>query len=148
MGQTSTWIEPLDLFGLGRMWWHDQQGRECLTDQARRDAGARSHTVIQLPAPGCRNSRIEIEVAQDAAGRWWAGSSWQCWHAPCQQGRHTPIDAHRGATRQDAIRAAAEALLRSLPEVESGKAGRILAHWRRELPGMLAAIERAAREGE
>lgn len=131
----STFIEPLDLFGLGRMWWRDQPGRECLQDQARYDAYDRSKVAVQLAAPGCHNSRLEIKVAQDAAGRWWAGHMWRCWHVPngtCS-GSATPIDAYRGATREAAIQAAAQHLVRSMPDGLPGKAGRIFAAWRREL---------------
>jgi hypothetical protein len=144
MRDTATWIEPLDLFGLGRMWWRGQPGRECLTDQARYDAGDRSKVVVQLGEPnGGLNSRIEIEVAQDAAGRWWAGYMWRCWSVPdgTSSGGATPIDAHRGATRQEAIRAAADALLRHLPAITTGKAGRIIEHWRQELPRIVKDIE-------
>lgn len=136
----STFIEPLDLFGLGCLWWRDQPGRECLQDQARYDAVDRSKVVVQLAAPGCPYSRLEIEVAQDAAGRWWAGHwwaghMWRCWHVPdgvCS-GSATPIDAYRGATRALAIQAAAQHLVRRMPDGLPGKAGRIFAHWRREL---------------
>jgi hypothetical protein len=136
MRDTYTWIEPIDLFGLGRMWWRDQPGRECLTDQARYDASDRSKVAVQLSAPGSPYGRIEIEVAQDAAGRWWSGYMWRCWEVPAgtSSGRATPIDAHRGATREEAIQAAADALLRHLPDITEGKAGRIIQHWRQELP--------------
>lgn len=136
MADRSTWIEPLDLFGLGRMWFRDQPGRECLQDQARYDAGDRSQVAVEIGAAGCHNSRLGIEVAQDAAGRWWAGYFWRCWHVPdgTTCGSSTPIDAFRGETRDEAIQLAARGLLRSLPEIATGKAGRILATWRRELP--------------
>ncbi len=137
MGDTSTWIEPLDLFGLGRMWFRDQPGRECLQDQARFDAYDRSQVVIEIGAPGTKGSRLVIEAAPDAAGRWWAGYMWRCWEMPdgTASGTSTPIDAHRGETRDAAIRAAATALLQRLPDVApTSKAARIVAHWRRELP--------------
>lgn len=140
MRDTATWIEPIDLFGLGRLWWHDRPGRECLTDQARYDAGDRSKVVVQLGAPGSHHSRLEIEVAQDAAGRWWSGYMWRCWEVPdgtCS-GVATPIDAHRGATHDEAVRAAANGLVRTLPDITAGKAGRIMQHWRRELAAMVA----------
>lgn len=135
MPDRSTWIEPLDLFGLGRMWFQGRPGRECLMDQARYDASDRAQVAIEIGAPSCRSSRLEIEVAQDAGGRWWAGYSWSFWHVPdgTASGMHTPIDAYRAATREEAIRLAATALLRSLPALTTGRAARILAAWRAEL---------------
>ena len=145
MDQRSTWIEPLDLFGLGRLWSMGRPSRECLQDQARYDAGDRSQIAIQLGG-GSRDARVEIEVAQDAAGRWWAGYMWRCWEMPdgTASGTATPIDAYRGATRDDAIRAAATALLRRLPDAAPGKAGRIVAHWRRELPRLAGLPDASA----
>ena len=146
----SCWIEPLDLFGLGRMWFRDQPGRECLQDQARYDAFDRSQVVIEIGAPGStgsKRSRLEIEVAQDAAGRWWSGYMWRCWEMPdgTASGTSTPIDAHRGETRDAAIRAAATALLQRLPDpARAGKAARIVAHWRRELPRLAGLPEASA----
>lgn len=136
MVERSTWIEPIDLFGLGRMWFDGRPGRECLMDQARYDAGDRIVAAIEMGAPGCHNSRLQIEVAQDAAGRWWSGYVWRCWHMPdgTSCGAATPIDAFRGASREDAIRLAAAGLLGNLPAVTGGKAGRIMASWRRDLP--------------
>lgn len=136
MDSTATWIEPLDLFGLGRMWWQGQVLRECLTDQARFDAGNRMQAAIEMGAPGCQHSRLVIDVAQDAAGRWWAGFAWHCYLVPdgTSCGASTPIDAYRAATREDAIRLATAGLLKSLPALTTGKAGRILTTWRRELP--------------
>lgn len=135
MDDRSTWIEPIDLFGLGRMWFDGRPGRECLQDQARFDAGDRMQAAIEMSAPGCKHSRLVIDVAQDAAGRWWSGYSWSCWHVPdgTSCGRHTPIDAFRAATQDHAVRLAATGLLASLPDLTTGKAGRIMAHWRREL---------------
>lgn len=144
MDDTSTWIEPLDLFGLGRMWWRDQPGRECLQDQARFDAYDRSQVVIEIGAPGRKGSRLVIEAAPDAAGRWWAGYMWRCWEMPdgFASGTFTPIDAHRGETRDAAIRAAATALLQRLPDVATaGKAARVVTHWRRELPRLAGLPE-------
>jgi hypothetical protein len=141
----STWIEPLDLFGLGQMRWRDQVLRECLTDQARYDASDRSRAVVDLSAPGRRGryvSRVVIEVAQDAANRWWAGWMWRCWEMPdgVANGISTPIDAVRGATRAEAVQAAARKVLDSLPaDLPPGNARRIVEYWRRELP---AAVER------
>lgn len=135
----SVTIEPLDLFGLGRMWWQGRVLRECLTDQARYDAGDRMQPAIELVAPGCKHSRLVVDVAQDAAGRWWAGFSWSCYAGdnPGSGGRHTPIDAYRASTREEAIRLAAAGLLKSLPPITTGKAGRIMATWRRELDAAL-----------
>lgn len=145
MDQRSTWIEPLDLFGLGRLWSMGRPSRECLQDQARLDAYDRSQVAIQLGG-GSRDARIEIEVAQDAGGRWWAGYMWRCWEMPdgTASGTATPIDAYRGATRDDAIRAAATALLNRLPDAAPGKAGRIVAHWRRELPRLAGLPDASA----
>jgi hypothetical protein len=143
----SCWIEPLDLFGLGRMWWRDQPGRECLQDHARYDAFDRSQVVIEIGAPGTKGSRLEIEVAQDAAGRWWSGYMWRCWEMPdgTASGRSDPIDAHRGETRDAAIRAAATALLQHLPDVApTSKAARIVTYWRRELPRLAGLPEASA----
>ena len=146
MDQRSTWIEPLDLSGLGRMWSMGRPSRECLQDQARYDAYDRSQVAIELPAPSSRHGLIQIEVAQDAAGRWWAGYMWRCWEMPdgTASGTATPIDAYRGATRDDAIRAAATALLNRLPDAAPGKAGRIVAHWRRELPRLAGLPDASA----
>jgi hypothetical protein len=129
-------IEQLDLFGLGRMWWQGQVLRECLTDQARFDAGDRMEAAIRIGAPGCKHSGLVIDVAQDAAGRWWSGFDWFCYLVPdgTSCGRHTPIDAYRAATREEAIHLAAKGLLQSLPALTTGKAGRILSTWRQELP--------------
>lgn len=130
-------IEPLDLFGLGRMWFDGKPGRECLQDHARFDAGDRMEAAIEMGAPGCQHSRLVIDVSQDAAGRWWAGYSWHCYSVPdgTPCGRSTPIDAFRGTTRNDAIRHAAAGLLRMLPEVPAAaaKAARVLRHWRSEV---------------
>jgi len=146
MPDRSTWIEPIDLFGLGRMWFDGRPGRECLMDQARFDASDRSTVAIEIGSPiRADDSRLAIEVAQDAAGRWWAGTMWQCWRIPDgnASGMSTPIDAYRAATREDAIRRAAAGLLRSLPAITEGKAGRILAHWRRELPPRAGMMQNA-----
>jgi hypothetical protein len=60
-------------------------------------------------------------------------------------GTSTPIDAHRGATRDAAIRAAATALLQRLPDLaRAGKAARIVTHWRRELPRLAGLPEASA----
>jgi hypothetical protein len=128
-------IEQIDIFGLGRMWWQGQQLRECLTDHARYDAGDRMEEAIRLPAPGCKHGGLVIDVAQDAAGRWWSGFSWRCYLVGdgASNGTHTPIDAHRGATREEAISRAAAALVASLPTTRAGKAERVFALWRREL---------------
>lgn len=137
MSDRSFHIEPLDLFGLGRLWFDGKPGRECLQDHARFDAGDRMEAAIELGAPGCRSSRLVIDVSQDAAGRWWAGYSWHCYHVPdgTPCGRHAPIDAFRGASREDAIRQAAAGLLRYLPDIttSNGKAARALRHWRSEV---------------
>lgn len=134
-------IEQLDIFGLGRMWHQGQPLRECLTDQARFDAGDRMETPIRLPAPGCKHGGAYIDVADDAAGRWWAGFGWSLYvmpdGVPC--GSHTPIDACRAATREDAIRMAARGLVESLPDITTGKAGRIITGWRRELAALTGA---------
>lgn len=133
-------IEHLDLFGLGRMWWQGKPLRECLTDQARFDAGDRALPALELGATGCPNSRLVIEVAPDAAGRWWAGYFWHCWHVPAgtTNGTATPIDTVRGSTREEAIARAAAECLRHLPTVEKSKAARILDAWRRELAALAA----------
>lgn len=128
-------IEMLDIFGLGRMVWQGQVLRECLTDQARFDAGDRMEAALRLAAPGCKHGGLVIDVAQDAAGRWWSGFDWTLYIVPdgTANGCHTPIDAHRAATREEAIRLAAASLLRSLPAISTGKAGRVLTAWRSEL---------------
>ena len=134
-----TEIEMLDIFGLGRMWHQGQPGRECLTDDARFDAGDRSAVAVKLRAPGCHNSRLVIEVAPDAAGRWWAGYYWSCWHVPVGTfGSGTPIDAFRGLTRKGAIAAAATGILAGLPAPAKGKGARIFDAWRRELQALVA----------
>ncbi|UPY35529.1 hypothetical protein [Sediminicoccus sp. KRV36] len=146
MPETATHIEPLDLFGLGRMWWQGHILRECLTDQARFDCGDRMEVAIELGASGCHNSRLGIDVSQDAAGRWWAGYFWRCWHMPdgTAHGTSTPIDAFRAATREEAIRLAATGLLQNLPNITTGKGGRILSTWRRELAARIESERRAA----
>lgn len=141
-----THIEMLDIFGLARMWHQGQPGRECLTDDARLDVHDHSTAAVELRAPGCHNSRLVIEVAQDAAGRWWAGFYWSCWHVPdgtaCGSG--TPIDAFRGSTRERAIAAAAAGILAGLPAPPKGKGARIFDAWRRELQALVAREERRA----
>jgi hypothetical protein len=128
-------IEQLDIFGLGRMLWQGKALRECLTDHARFDAGDRMEAAIALGAPGCQHSRLVIDVAQDAAGRWWSGFGWHCHQVPdgTSCGRHTPIDAHRAMTREEAVRLAAASLLQSLPPLASSS------HCRRSPPARLAA---------
>ena len=146
MTDRSTWIEPIDLFGLGRMWFDGRPGRECLMDQARFDAGDRSTVAIEIGSPiRGDDSRLEIEVAQDAGGRWWAGTMWRCWPVPdgTASGSYTPIDAYRAATRDEVIRLAAAGLLRSLPAITESKAGRILAAWRRDLPARAGLAQHA-----
>jgi hypothetical protein len=132
----SVTIESLDLFGLGRMWWQGRILRECLTDQARYDAGDRMQAAIEMGAPGCHNSRLVVDVSQDAAGRWWSGYSWRCRHVPdgTTSGTSTPIDAYRAESREEAIRLAATGLLNCLPPLNTGKGGRIFSTWRRDLP--------------
>lgn len=139
-------IEHLDIFGLGRMVWQGQALRECLTDQARFDAGDRAQPAIELRATGCHNSRLVIEVAQDAAGRWWAGYHWRCWHVPdgTTQGISTPIDAFRAETRATAIHQAATEILHRLPTLTTSKGDRIFDAWRRELRAAVESERRAA----
>jgi hypothetical protein len=139
-------IEPLDLFGLARMLWQGQQLRECLTDQARFDAGDRMQAAIEMGAPGSPHSRLVVDVAQDAAGRWWSGFGWSLWPAPDNVpcGRHTPIDALRADTREEAVRMATRALLESLPSPPKSQAARVVDTWRRELAALAESERRAA----
>lgn len=139
-------IEQLDIFGLGRMWWQGKALRECLTDQARLDAGDRMQPAIELGAPGSPHSRLVVDVAQDAAGRWWSGFGWSLWPAPDNVtcGHHTPIDTFRAETREEAVRMATRALLESLPSPPKSQAARVVDTWRRELAAMAESERRAA----
>lgn len=139
-------IEQVDIFGLGRMWWQGRMLRECLTDHTRFDAGDRMEAAIELGAPGSPRSRLVVDVAQDAAGRWWAGFSWSLWPVPdnVSCGCHTPIDAFRAETRDAAIRMATRGLLESLPSPPKSSAARVVDGWRRELAALAESERRAA----
>lgn len=101
----------------------------------RRDAIRRAEVVLQHRT---KLARMRIEVARDALGHWWSGYAWD---APPSEGEtgvcgsHTPIDAYHALSREEAIRLAILACLRSLPEAPRGRAKAEITRIRATLDG-------------